>query len=140
MIDYLNRLFNTLPTLPNKTVLKCIDDKGRYWIASDGYVLSLCHEEPLIRKFHDNGKGYLSAKIDGRTQYLHRLLALHFNENKEKKKLKRNCFIHHLDRNKKNNSLSNLCIITPEQHHKIHNIWRQIDKLEAMRCQEQTEK
>ena len=73
MIDYINRLFNALPALPSNTVLKSIDDDGRYWIAAtsdnekDGFVLSLCNETPLIRKFSDNGRGYLSAKINGKT-------------------------------------------------------------------------
>lgn len=42
--------------------------------------------------------------------------------------------IHHIDMNKDNNDISNLCLLTPEAHNKIHTATRSNETLEKMRA------
>lgn len=128
MPDYLNRMIIEALKLPKNVILRSIDidEQGRYWITSDGKLLSVCREKPLYKRFYDNGEGYYYTEINGKKYYLHRLLALSFNQNQEKKKIK-NCVVHHLDRNKDNNNLSNLCIVSKDKHQAIHSIWNKLD-------------
>lgn len=127
MVDYLGRMVRELHNIPNNVVLKSIDidQLGRYWITSDGRILSVCREEPRYKNFTDNGQGYLYTELNGKKYYLHRLLAFLFNTNKEN--IKDNYEVHHIDRNRKNNSLDNLCIVSPEKHKAIHSIWNKLD-------------
>lgn len=82
--------------------------------------MSVCHKEARYKHFFDNGEGYLKVEISGNTYYLHRLVALTFNADESKDKLKNkeyvNCVVHHIDRNKSNNNLENLAILTPDKH------------------------
>lgn len=121
----------------NKPVpmMKSIDQQGRYWITSDGRLLSVCGEVPLYRAFYDNGHGYLYVDINDNNYSLHRLLALSFNGDKEKEKIFNNCEVHHFDFDRSNNSLNNLCILTPEKHRTIHNIHRRLVKWEEQQRQ-----
>ncbi len=138
MPDYLNRMINEALSLPPSVALSQIDDQGRYWITSDGRVLSVCGNEPqyLNSQYSD---GYEKIKLNGKWHYIHRLLAISFNQSEEKRKITKNCIVHHLDRDTINNSLDNLCILTPEKHRAIHNIWRFIDKWEQPIAPEQKE-
>ena len=110
MPDYLNRMIAAYLEMPSSVGLRSIDidEEGRYWITSDGRLLSVVREQPLYKHFFDNGDGYYYTEIAGKKYYLHRLLALSFNQDPNKEKIKDNCEIHHLDRNRDNNDLSNL--------------------------------
>jgi len=57
MVDYLNRMINEFLNLPKNIVLRSIDfdNDGRYWITSDGRLLSVCREKPRYKHFTDNG-------------------------------------------------------------------------------------
>ncbi|MBR2507903.1 MAG: hypothetical protein IKB70_13715 [Bacilli bacterium] len=46
MPDYLNRMINEVLTLPPNVILASagFDDNGRYWITSDGRLMSVCRE------------------------------------------------------------------------------------------------
>ena len=135
MPDYLNRMICEALSLPPSIALSSIDDQGKYWITSDGRVLSVCGDQPQYLKNNDNGKGYKKVKLNDEPYYLHRLLAICFNKSQEKKKLIPNCEVHHLDRNKDNLRLDNLCIVSPEKHRAIHSIWGKIDKWEQQQQQ-----
>lgn len=59
-----------LVELPENVVLCNLDDEGRYWIATDGRLLSLCKEKPYYKKFvDDDGLSYLYTKINGEKVY-----------------------------------------------------------------------
>lgn len=132
MPDYVERVIRESFNLPDNVIMKSIDEEGRYWITSDGRVLSVVREQPRYKHFTDNGEGYLYTEIDGKKQYLHRLLALTFNADKEKEPIKYSLEVHHLDRNRANNDLSNLCLLTKERHRQIHDIWRKLDSWEVI--------
>ena len=129
MPDYLNRMINEVLNLPPNVSLVSVDfdSQGRYWLTSDGRLMSVCREQVRYKQFTDNGSGYYYVDINNVRKYLHRLLAISFNQSQEKKKILNNCVVHHLDRDKNNNQLSNLCIMTRQKHQAIHNIWRKID-------------
>lgn len=132
MPDYRERMLKVCKDLPENVLIRQIDEQGRYWLLSDGRLLSVCREQPIFKQFYDNGDGYLQTDIGNRKYYLHRLLALYFNADEEKEQIKQSCDIHHLDRNKHNNNLSNLCIVSKERHQDIHNLWNKLDKLEEL--------
>ena len=46
MPDYLNRMINEALTLPPNVALVSVDldQQGRYWITSDGRLLSVCRD------------------------------------------------------------------------------------------------
>lgn len=132
MPDYIERVILESFKLPSDIILKSIDEAGRYWITSDGRVLSVVRNQPRYKHFTDNGEGYLYTEIDGKKQYLHRLLALSFNTDPRKEPIKNTMEVHHLDRDRANNELSNLCLLSKEDHRKIHDIWRKLDSWEVI--------
>lgn len=135
MPDYLCRVIEQSFKMPPDVIMKSLDicdNEGRFWITSNGDVISFCRPDALFKVFGDNGDGYIQVNINNRNYYIHRLMALSFNADEKKKKIYNNCEIHHLDRNKSNNKLENLCILTPEKHQAIHNLWKIIDKMEVI--------
>ena len=134
MPDYLNRMINELLILPKETVMKSIDidNQGRYWLLSNGKLLSVVNEQPYYKYFTDNGKGYYQTEINGKKFYLHRLLAFTFTPDKIKQQFKDFLEVHHLDRNRYNNTLSNLCIVSRKKHKAIHSIWNKLDSWEVI--------
>lgn len=131
-MDQLSKVVFASLNLPLNVVMRDtqIDDNGRYWITSDGRLISLCDDQPFYRKFSDNGNGYLQVVIGNNKYYLHRLLALSFNADPNKEAIKYRLEVHHLDFDKSNNSLSNLVLIDSKKHHAIHNIWKRIKSYE----------
>lgn len=123
--DYLARMIFEAVKLNPDTILKSLDDQGRYWITNDGQVLSVCRSLPLWKARIDNGNGYLYTEINGKKYYIHRLVAEAFAEDEEKKKNFSQKEVHHIDVNKKNNNIVNLCILTPEEHREIHRLLKQ---------------
>ena len=83
--------------------------EGRYFVIPQGQVISFCQEEPRIKALNDNGNGYLYITIGKKNYYIHRLVAEAFIQNEDKEK----SVIHHLDRQKDNNDVSNLLFVTP---------------------------
>ena len=126
MIDYLERMIRVFLELPCEIELKCLDDQGRYWILNDGRILSVCREEPRYLHPTDNGNGYYQVKMNGKNYYIHRLLALAFN-NDNITDIKQ-CEVHHKDLNKKNNDISNLVLISKDKHLKLHSELRKNKK------------
>ena len=134
MPDYLNRMIIEALTLPPNVVLRSLDfdEEGRYWITSDERLLSVCRDQPRYKHFTDNGQGYYYTEIGNKKYYLHRLLALSFNQDQEKEPIKETLEVHHLDRNRDNNSLNNLTLVSKKKHQAIHSIWRKIDSWEVI--------
>lgn len=89
--------------------IECEDDeyKGRYAVSDKGNVMSL--KTGSILKQHVNHQGYIKVSFNNRaknkhtTRFVHRLIAKAWIPNPENKPE-----IDHIDRNKQNNSISNL--------------------------------
>ena len=103
--------------LPNEK-WKELEINKKYLISNCGRVKSLNEYEARILKQDTNPKGYKLVKINGQNVFIHRLVAFSFCENKyPNQKVE----IHHIDEKKNNNKADNLEILTPLEHHKIHN-------------------
>ena len=134
MTDYLNRIVNYAIQSNDKTI-RCIDladDCGKYWINEKCEVISLCFEYPLIMQVYDDGPGYKYIKLHDKKYYLHRLFAFTFNADKQKKIIpieNRSFEVHHMDFNRYNNELSNLCIMQQRKHKTIHNLYNKWNRI-----------
>lgn len=62
-------------------------------------------------------KGHLRRRINGKMQYVHRYKM----ERVLRRKLTTDEIVHHIDGNGLNNHLSNLMVMTVEEHDKLHN-------------------
>lgn len=89
---------------------------NNYLVSNKGRIKSLSRYKAIILTPTKNLKGYETVKIDGKNQYLHKVIIETFV-----RKVKENEEIHHKDTNKSNNSLDNLIILTKENHRKLHN-------------------
>ena len=78
---------------------QCEEPKG-FWISNEGILIS---NEGNVRKFSDNGSGYLRVNVANKTYYKHRLVAQAFIPNPENKPE-----VNHIDEDKRNNSVGNL--------------------------------
>lgn len=97
-----------------KKIIYCNDKlKSLYLISNYGRVFSL--QKNKFLKNLDNAKGYkyvyLNNKNYTQKAYIHRLVALHFLQNKEHKP-----FINHKDCNPSNNNVSNLEWVTHKEN------------------------
>lgn len=61
--------------------------------------------------------GYLAVKINGKNKYIHKLVAEYFLTNNYKNEKTQ---IHHKDKNRKNNRVDNLIILSESLHRDIH--------------------
>ena len=86
--------------------------EGRFFVIPQGQVISFCKNEPKIKALNDNGDGYFYVTICEKNYYIHRLVAEAFIKNEDKEKT----IIHHLDRDRRNNSVANLLYVTPKRH------------------------
>jgi len=77
-------------------------NKGKGWIGSTGYKTKQLNKKPILE---------------------HHLIWLKYNK---KSKIPEGYVIHHIDRNKQNNSIENLQLMTKSKHTKLHNEFRKI--------------
>jgi hypothetical protein len=75
-----------------------------YGVTTDGLVYSFKRKKYL--KPADNGKGYLFVQLRGKTIYVHRMVAITYLGDPSGMQ------VNHKDKNKKNNSVSNLEWVT----------------------------
>ena len=134
-MDYLDRLISQIYDIPDCSVLRCIDEdeQGRYWITDKGDVYSICRNKIIKKTYTDNGKGYYQVKLAGKTFYKHRLLAFYFNNDQSKKYIDINnedYIVHHIDFDRYNNNIENLCIMSRAKHNTIHNIINKLERLD----------
>lgn len=99
-----------------KEIWKEFPQNSNYLVSNKGRIKSLSRYEAIILTPTKNVKGYETVKINGKSQYLHKVIIETFV-----RKVKENEEIHHKDTNKSNNSLDNLIILTKEEHRKLHN-------------------
>jgi len=107
----------SLENLPNEE-WKPIEGFERYLVSNYGRVKSLIGKEKILKQFTTE-TGYLIVKLckDNKpyNRRIHRLVARAFidvdDDNKE---------VHHINRNKKDNTVNNLMWIAKEEHYKIH--------------------
>lgn len=93
--------------------LYSIDKQGRYWIANNGKIYSVCRNEIREKAQFDNGNGYLYVSIGNKNYYVHRLMAEYFLVND---KPKEKTVVHHIDGNRQNNDIKNLIWLSPARH------------------------
>lgn len=125
--DLIDRIINYSLNNEEELIIKEIVVEGacgRYFITRSGKVISLCKEEATELQPMDNGKGYKKVQIGSKSYYVHRLVAKSFLMYDEEEKE-----IHHIDRNRQNNSVSNLLPIDKKKHRLIH---RLLDKWESI--------
>ena len=85
---------------------------SRYFISTEGRVLSLCRTKakvlkPYLRGGKAGSIGYQTVYICGKNKRVHRLVAIAFIGNPPD-----GCIVHHKDGNKLNNALENLAFLT----------------------------
>lgn len=110
-----------------KEVWKEIKDlDSRYFISTEGRVLSLCLDGYKLMQPFVCGDGYyyVDLRKNGKDIKcrIHRLVADAFIDNPEDKPV-----VHHKDTNRKNNKVSNLEWLTDEEHAEVDrqiNLWR----------------
>lgn len=92
---------------------------SKYFISSEGRVLSLCLDGyKLLRPFIcGDGYYYVDLRKNGKDHksLVHRLVAEAFIDNPKSKPI-----VHHKDTNRKNNKVSNLQWVTDTEHTAIH--------------------
>ena len=130
--DLLEQLINYSISNPEERIIKEVNvegAQGRYFITTSGKALSLCGNRIVELQPNDNGKGYKYITICGKNYYIHQLVACAFIKDYDSTEKQ----IHHLDRNKDNNELSNLLPLSPTQHQLIHkylNKWENAENKE----------
>ena len=93
----------------NNTVFYAIPGRVGYFISRDGRVFSQRRNRELVQ--HDNGKGYLQVSINGRLQYVHRLMWETFRG-----LIPANKDINHINHNRSDNRLDNLELISHREN------------------------
>ena len=115
-------------SLDNEKWKEIKDLDGRYFISTEGRVLSLCLDGyKLLQPFVcGDGYYYVDLRKDGidLKSRVHRLVAEAFIENPENKPI-----VHHRDLNRRNNNVSNLLWMTSSEHIAEHQRLNQEKKL-----------
>jgi len=99
-----------------KEIWRSVDLNPRYEVSNFGRVKSSGRSDykwkkPRILKARPLPKGYLRVQIDGKDQYIHRLVALAFIDNPLKLP-----FVNHIDADRGNNRVDNLEWCTQQQN------------------------
>ena len=127
--DSLEELINYALSHPEEEIIREVDvagADGRYFITANGKAISLCGNAAIELVANDNGRGYLYITINGTNYYLHQLVANAFLANDDLEKTQ----IHHINRERGNNILSNLIRVSPQKHNAIHKFLNKLDTLE----------
>ena len=95
-----------------------------YYVSNKGRVYSF-NSNKLLKIQYIAGYYYieLSAKRKRKKYRLHRLVALYFIPNPNKKEI-----VHHIDGNAFNNDVTNLMWVTQQEHKALHALMRQQKK------------
>lgn len=96
--------------------------EGNYFYSNKGRVLSVCKGYPHILKQQKCGGGYLYTTpfYDGKKHNLRTniiVATLFLDKPKDNSKVYE---VHHIDRDRTNNDVSNLIFLTIEEHKEIH--------------------
>lgn len=102
---------------------------SNYYITTDGCVISFNDNKGKVLQQYDNGKGYKQVKILGRNYYIHRLVAYVYYRLDI---YNTDIVVHHIDRNKSNNSLKNLIPLSKKRHKIIHQLLNKWDEMEVV--------
>ena len=93
---------------------------GKYLCSNKGRILSYIGNYSMLLKPTITPKGYerVQLYIDGRkvNKFVHTLVCMTWIGNPKSL----DCCIHHIDRCKTNNDISNLCYVTTREHMEIH--------------------
>lgn len=90
--------------------------REKWAIRGHVYCSSSCFGKSILTDGYINDSGYKIIRVNGRRMREHR----YFMERKIGRPLLENEMIHHIDHDKTNNDLSNLMIVTRQEHGKIH--------------------
>ena len=111
--------FVWIESLDNEVWKEVIGLDSRYFVSSEGRVLSLCMDGYKLMQPFICGDGYcyLDLRKDGQDikSRVHRLVAEAFIDNPEDKPI-----VHHKDTNRRNNKVSNLQWMTEAEHAAAH--------------------
>ena len=106
-------------SIDNEVWKEIVGLDSRYFVSSEGRVLSLCMDGYKLMQPFICGDGYcyLDLRKDGQDQKsrVHRLVAEAFIDNPEDKPI-----VHHKDTNRRNNKVSNLQWMTEAEHAAAH--------------------
>ena len=109
--------------------LKVDGANGRYFATRSGDIVTLCHNDAAVMTpTQRQDDGYCYIEIAGKKYYIHRLIALAYlvDDQAEHK------VVHHLDRDRGNNEVSNLVYLDNGRHRQIHNFLSKWDKMEIV--------
>lgn len=101
-----------------KTIHYYKNGKPKLDINEQGVIYSYSTKQLLKPKKSRDKYPYYSIALDGKTQYLHVLVAKAFPEICGK--YFEGCHVHHKDFNSANNAAENLMVVTTEEHGRIH--------------------
>lgn len=107
-----------IENLPKEEWKEIQEFQGRYLVSNYGRIKSLIGKPKILRQYKSTGN-YLYVKLSKNkkayNRRVHRLVALAFLEVDDKTKE-----VHHINKNKNDNRVSNLLWLTKEEHYKIH--------------------
>jgi len=89
--------------MENKNELITEDSEGKYLVTKDGKVFRKNSKKEWVRVKEDRSTGYITVCVNGKSKYLHQIMAELFLE-KPKGKVE----IDHIDGNRFNNNIENL--------------------------------
>ena len=107
---------------------ECSEDKDTRAKMCSDCRFRLNHPRVGTSKWGLHSSGYVVRHLDGRHQYKHRYVM----EQYLGRRLRSDEHVHHIDHNRLNNDISNLEILSPEEHGRLHmtsEVARKLSKL-----------